>query len=752
MKTQNVIALLGIIALISGFCNADDLNVKWSYGMNHIGNIIVVSLKVSDFDGDGFNDIAVAAKEEKSEGSAGWVYMLNNDGTLKWEDDTKGGAVSAMVAEDLEGTGKKQIIAGVGNLIYLYNGTGLEKKRSLGDSTYKINSLVVDDINNDGKKELIVGAGSQEKGAVYIYDNNMQHLYDTPTIGSVSQMYVADINGDGLKEIIVGTIGRNDENPAYIQAFSSKLDKLGAYKTQKGVQSLAVIDMNGDGSQEIIAGVMDSLVILNSNGSLKEIKQNLTKPEYVFDKILVTDMGNDGEQDIIFGCSNKVYMYDQTLTNLRWTYNVGPKVFDMIAEDINGDGFKELAVGSDSLYTINKDGTQVYKPFNPNTNRFSVRDIYIGDINDDTYPEIIIGSSDGNVSVLSSTTHSLRIDANAFFTRGEQQFAEMNFQEAEKSFRAAMKAFQDLGDNTKASEVKVFLDKVKNEESKVQNQTGKADEYRDNAFTAFQDQDYMGAIQNATIAKAKYASINPKDPQINRTNNLIKISMETIGLRAENFLENASAYSESKDHTNALEYAKKAAESYAFIKDDAGLAKSQAIINASKQALGVTDETTPEVQPTGSSIDLAALMPLFISIAIFIIVVLISVLALKSRKTKKRAHPDEGSVLDKMEKERRHEKTHPKKVVEAHTEEARSQHREKHEKPKQWIKEAEDALKEPRKAEKHAKEDKDAHASHPHASHKHRKKLKRIAKDTYRGAGISLRSVSHNAPKEKSEE
>jgi hypothetical protein len=748
MKTHTFTAFC-LAILLAGIVAAEDLSVKWKYGMNNTAKAVILAVNVADYDGDGFNDIAVGAKEDTLQGSAGWVYLLNNDGTVKWEHDTPG-AISAMITADLSGDGKPQIIAGVSSRIYMFSGDGSSKQVSLGDLAYKATVIISDDLYKDGSKELIVSGGSQDKGKVFIFDKDARPTYSQVTLGSPSAMVLSDINGDGSKEIIVGTVGRDDEYPAYVQAYNSKADKLWAYKTKKGVQSMAVVDIDGDGSPEILAGSTDSLYVLGGDGKEKEIKSNITRQGFVFNRILVTDMDNDGIDEVVFGCTNNVYMYDKSLKNLRWKNTVGPAVFDLVAEDIDGDGFKELLVASDILYVYNKDGTQV-NSFNPQTSRFSVRDIYVGDINYDTYPDIVIGSTDGKIYVLGSSTQSKKIDANNLYKRSKDQLADHNYAEAQTSARAAIRAFKDLGDNTKAQEVTDYLKIVMNQEAGSANQTGDAQSYLDNAFAAFNSKEYIKAVENARIARAKFYNLNIKDPQIARLDNLINNSMETIGFQAENYLDNASTYSGRSDYANALEYAKKAAEAYAFMKDDAGLAKSQIIINASKQALGVTDQTEPEIPSTGSSIDTPSILPLLIGITALIIVALIAAIVLKSRKTKKTAPSEEGSVLDKMEKEDRKEHARPKKE-EGHKEETRIPHHEQHEKPKQWIREVDDAMKEPRGSEKHAEENKEAHTVHTHAAPRKRKKLKRITKDTYKGAGISLRGVSHGAAKEKAEE
>jgi len=131
--------------------------------MNNTARAVVLAVNVADYDGDGFNDVAVGAKEDTLQGSAGWVYLLNNDGSVKWEHDTPG-AISAMISSDLSGNGKPQIIAGVSSRIYIFDGEGNAKQVSLGDLAYKASVMIADDINKDGAKELVVaGCRFQEE-------------------------------------------------------------------------------------------------------------------------------------------------------------------------------------------------------------------------------------------------------------------------------------------------------------------------------------------------------------------------------------------------------------------------------------------------------------------------------------------------------------------------------------------------------------------------------------------------------------
>ncbi len=730
MKTEKLIVLLGVIFLISGFCTADDLSVSWNYTIPHSGNIMVSSLKIADFNNNGGFDIAVGAYDDQrtiseTDNSAGWVYLLNTDGTLKWEQDTPG-AISGMIAADLYGDGKKEIITGVSSRIYILNGNGDNKQVSLGDTSYKAVSIAVEDLNNDGNKEMIIAGGSAEKGKIFIFNKNLALIKQTDLLGSPSSMLISDINGDGQKEILVGIADTtNTDMPAYVQAFDSKGNKLWTSdKTKNGVLSLAALDMNGNGSQEILAGSIGSLYVLSSKGETISINENITKADEEINIIKVSDlMNNDSLPEVILGCPDTVYMLDRTLNRI-WKNSIYG-LFDIETEDIDGDRLKEIAVASDKLYIFDKDGNLV-DDFDAKTGRFSVRSICIGDINEDTYPEILIGTSNGEVYALSSTSQSNRIKANFQYRRAQTQFAAGNYAEAETSAQNAKKIYLELGDNSMAQNVTDYLKKVMTQEAKVSNQSADAQTYLDNAYTALNESDYVKAINNSRIAKAKYMNINPQDPQqIQRADDIINTSIDYLRFTADNDLENATAYAGSKDYEKAMQYAKNASEAYAYLSDNADYARSQAIVNASEQALGITGETNEGQQPAG--IDLSSMMPILIAVALIVVIAFIAVYALKNRKKKTKKDEPEDSVLDEMEKERPKEK---KKEV-------REQRSIKQEEQKHWIREVDEAMKEPRKEDRAAVENRETPAVH-----KHRKTMKRITKDSYRGEGISLRNLS----------
>ncbi len=647
MKIQTITVLLGLSILLAGSAAADDLQVKWSYAMNNTAKAVVVSIIVSDFNGNGSNEIAIGAKEDRIEGSAGWVYLLNTDGTPKWEQDTPG-AISGMIAADLYGDGKKEIITGVSSRVYVFDGNGDYKQVSLGDLTYTAVSIAVEDLNNDGNKEMIIAGGSTEKGKIFIFNKNLALIKETDLLGGPSSMLISDINGDGQKEILVGIIGTNKDLPGYVQAFDSKGDNLwNSNKTKKGVLSLATLDMNGDGSQEILAGSTDVLYVFDSDGKTKDIK-NITKPGYEYNTIKVSDLNGDGIPEVILGCTNTVYLLDRTLTDIIWKNPVGTEVFDIKTEDMNGNGSKEIAIASDKLYIFNKDGTYVngFDAKTPTNQLFSVRDIYIGDINEDKYPEILIGSTDGKVYALTSTTQATRMDANNEYKKARDQYAASDYDDADTSAQNAIKLYRELGDSPMVQNLTDLRKHILNEQLRTENQSADAQAYLDSANDAFKSGNYTKTIENAKIAKAKYMDINPADPRIQECGTMINNSLESLRLESENYLNNATQYLENKDYQNALAYSQKAYDDYAFLavqrfpdtdeykyKDSVGLEKSQSILNESKQVLGVTDDSGQEQQAPKLGPDISSLLPVLV---ILIVVIIVAGIYIRSKKQKEK--------------------------------------------------------------------------------------------------------------------
>ena len=255
---------------------------------------------------------------------------------------------------------------------------------------------VVADINNDGLKEIIVyKTGNPPK--LYVFKPNGTMLNGWPVAisnedllpNNLASPSVADMNNDGKMEIIV-----NGQNYLYIFNYVGGLIKkialtgagdLGAETT--------VADLNNDGYPEIIrrfqgldVGEQRQLTILDSNGNtLPGWPKNTYDPNYQgdawgYNETSVPAIGNlDDDSD-----------FEVILASVRNVYDPG----------INPGNFYEKFHYEGKVYAFNIDGSLVSGfpvdvPGTPGTNEWICSEGYspaIGDINDDGYDEIVIGT------------------------------------------------------------------------------------------------------------------------------------------------------------------------------------------------------------------------------------------------------------------------------------------------------------------------------------------------------------------------
>ena len=251
---------------------------------------------VADIDGDGRLEVVFGTE-------GGFVYVLSDQGKLKWKFSAGSAIRASILTYDLLKNGKQVLVFGAmdgflyvvdaqGRLLWRFNAeSGIEAMPTV----FEEKGLVIfffgcDDgslfaVSDEGKllwrfktgdkilAQPVIGPLYQ--GSNFIVVGSMDHsLYAVNLKGAaywrfrtagaiVSKAVLVDLDGDGCLEVVFGSC----DNTVY--ALSSEGDKLWSFETDFWIVSPPlVLDVNNDGRLEVVVGSYDhKLYVLDGQGS-----------------------------------------------------------------------------------------------------------------------------------------------------------------------------------------------------------------------------------------------------------------------------------------------------------------------------------------------------------------------------------------------------------------------------------------------------------------------------------------------------
>jgi hypothetical protein len=325
---------------------------------------------VADFNGDGFDDLAVAL--------TGTVSVLLGRG--------QGAFLPAVNYGVIEGTTPAYVAVG--------------------------------DFNGDGRPDLAVTSNYGPNLAILIGngDGTFQPAVNYPISGSLAtQAAVGDFNGDGKLDLAVGTTilsGDNYSVAIFLGNGNGTFQPPAYYPAANVPQFVAVGDFNRDGVQDLAVTGLGGVSILLGLG-----KGAFQAPVFYATTngfpagIAVGDLNGDGYADLAvangFSSTTVAVLIGKGDGTFQPAvdYGTGPGPVSVVIRDFDLDGTLDLAVGSSGNLAIlpgKGDGT-----FLPSVN-FAIGSYPVslatGYFNADRRPDLAVASESDSVAILLNTT------------------------------------------------------------------------------------------------------------------------------------------------------------------------------------------------------------------------------------------------------------------------------------------------------------------------------------------------------------
>jgi len=142
----------------------------------------------------------------------GSVSLYATDGKQRWSRPTRG-RIHSIVLADVDGDGEPAVAAGSDDAgLYLFGSDGDLRWRFQGEpyvgywycyaSACEVRRVVAADLDGDGRHELLAAIGNLNLHAV---SSDGDLIWKDQHYGTPTQMAVADVDGDGRPEMLAGT-------------------------------------------------------------------------------------------------------------------------------------------------------------------------------------------------------------------------------------------------------------------------------------------------------------------------------------------------------------------------------------------------------------------------------------------------------------------------------------------------------------------------------------------------------------------
>lgn len=408
LDTNNSNAVLGSVGLGAGAVEFSAVSPAGSPNTTGSGSYAQAA---GDFNGDGFQDLAVGNYEENTIS----ILLGKGDGTFQPEVKySVGSEPERVLVADLNGDGFLDLIVantGGGSIgVLLGNGDGTFQAQVNYECASPV-GLGVLDINGDGYPDVVAGDYYSNTMSVLLgnKDGTLQQAVSYPTGNTPQTLAEGDFNGDGLLDVAVGNNGDNTVG-IFLGNGDGTFQQMVTYAVGTGPQGVQTGDFNGDGKLDLAVTNHEdgtiSVLLGNGDGTFQ------TQVTYVVGGqpvgLVIADFNGDGKEDISVGNTTQSSLTESILLGngdgtfqTQLTYPTGNFPYGESAADFNGDGYPDIGISNFS------DGTATVLLSQVTETAMGMRNLTIGGSSDTQHAVEASYAGDTNVSASVSETTNL---------------------------------------------------------------------------------------------------------------------------------------------------------------------------------------------------------------------------------------------------------------------------------------------------------------------------------------------------------
>lgn len=332
---------------------------------------------------------------------------------IMWWFDTHDSSFGQTAMDDIDHDGHPELVFGCyrnDSMVYALNaqdGSLLWKFNASGSAEgCNDTAPLIFDVDNDGYKEVIVAASCNPK-TFCLNGSTGSIKWQTPTRGSDSPPTIADIDNDGILDIIHGEFG------GYVICINGNNGSI-KWEIPVDVNSWiqtapTIVDLDGDNQLDFVVATWhfsNNNKIYAFRGNNQSLLWSYNLADVVYHGTAVADLDKNGKPELIIGdYSGKLYVFKGETGDTLWTFNAGAYIGSPVSTgDLNGDGYCEVIFSSwYKVFALNHDGS-VFWQYNIPGYKSSFRGAALSDVDNDQLPDVIFGTSGGNLITLKGTT------------------------------------------------------------------------------------------------------------------------------------------------------------------------------------------------------------------------------------------------------------------------------------------------------------------------------------------------------------